>query len=272
MVSVWPSVATLSSNYEEMLRDGVCFIATEARKRPFHIQFPDRGSPVAPPVSFYDSTNPDARAYLWQEAARETTTLSASTCSGSTRAKPEIEPGQTDQSAPPCPAQVPRSSTAIRLDHARGGGVRRPCAMRGEEEILTFWSFSLGGAANGYGAAPSGREDIAPTFEALAAQIPAGPEHCASSGIPWWTTDIGGFHGGDPEDPDYRELVIRWFQYGPVVPDLSACTDTVSPRTTELTAGSHRRPERSLVVRRRGRIASSRSSFQDAASGSPRTS
>jgi alpha-D-xyloside xylohydrolase len=34
------------------------------------------------------------------------------------------------------------------------------------------------------------------------------------SGIPWWTTDIGGFHGGDPEDPEFRELLVRWFQFG----------------------------------------------------------
>jgi alpha-D-xyloside xylohydrolase len=36
----------------------------------------------------------------------------------------------------------------------------------------------------------------------------------ALSGIPWWTSDIGGFFGGDPSDPAYRELFIRWFQYG----------------------------------------------------------
>ena len=38
------------------------------------------------------------------------------------------------------------------------------------------------------------------------------------SGIPWWTTDIGGFHGGDPRDPAYQELMVRWFQYGVFCP------------------------------------------------------
>jgi alpha-D-xyloside xylohydrolase len=37
-------------------------------------------------------------------------------------------------------------------------------------------------------------------------------------GIPWWTTDIGGFYGGDPEDPTFRELIIRWFQFGVFCP------------------------------------------------------
>lgn len=38
------------------------------------------------------------------------------------------------------------------------------------------------------------------------------------AGIPWWTTDIGGFHGGDPTDPDFQELLVRWFEYGTFCP------------------------------------------------------
>ena len=38
------------------------------------------------------------------------------------------------------------------------------------------------------------------------------------AGIPWWTTDIGGFHGGDPGDPAFQELLIRWFEYGTFCP------------------------------------------------------
>ena len=38
------------------------------------------------------------------------------------------------------------------------------------------------------------------------------------AGIPWWTTDIGGFHGGNPDDPAFRELLIRWFCYGTFCP------------------------------------------------------
>jgi alpha-D-xyloside xylohydrolase len=37
-------------------------------------------------------------------------------------------------------------------------------------------------------------------------------------GIPWWTTDIGGFHGGVTADPDFRELLVRWFQFGTFCP------------------------------------------------------
>jgi alpha-D-xyloside xylohydrolase len=36
--------------------------------------------------------------------------------------------------------------------------------------------------------------------------------------MPYWTTDIGGFIIGNPDDPGYRELFIRWFQYGAFCP------------------------------------------------------
>lgn len=49
-------------------------------------------------------------------------------------------------------------------------------------------------------------------------------ESCSSekeqdmSGLPYWTTDIGGFLGGDTNDAAYRELFVRWFQYGAFCP------------------------------------------------------
>jgi len=48
-------------------------------------------------------------------------------------------------------------------------------------------------------------------------QIPAGLNY-SLSGLPYWTTDIGGFVSGDPKDPKYRELFIRWFQFGTFCP------------------------------------------------------
>jgi len=59
--------------------------------------------------------------------------------------------------------------------------------------------------------------DINGDWETFRRQIPAGLNFCAS-GIPYWNTDIGGFFGHDPADPDYRELFIRWFQFGAFTP------------------------------------------------------
>ena len=38
------------------------------------------------------------------------------------------------------------------------------------------------------------------------------------SGIPWWTSDIGGFRGGDPASSDFQQLIVRWFQFGAFCP------------------------------------------------------
>jgi alpha-D-xyloside xylohydrolase len=40
----------------------------------------------------------------------------------------------------------------------------------------------------------------------------------AMSGIPWWTTDIGGFFGGQTRSEEFRELIVRWFQFGVFCP------------------------------------------------------
>src|SRR5260370_23171164 len=87
----------------------------------------------------------------------------------------------------------------------------------GESAILNLCRSAWTGSQR-YGAAVwSG--DITSTFEALRAQVRAGL-NMGLSGIPWWTTDIGGFYGGDPESGAFRELLIRWFQYSTFCPLL----------------------------------------------------
>lgn len=63
--------------------------------------------------------------------------------------------------------------------------------------------------------------DIPTTFEELQKQVAAGLNFTAT-GIPYWTTDIGGYSGGDPSKKDYQELFIRWFQYGTFCPIFRA--------------------------------------------------
>jgi len=64
-------------------------------------------------------------------------------------------------------------------------------------------------------------------------QIPAGLNY-AMSGMPYWTTDIGGFiSGGNLKDPNFRELFIRWFQFGAFSP-IFRVHGTRSPSENEL--------------------------------------
>lgn len=61
--------------------------------------------------------------------------------------------------------------------------------------------------------------DISANWETLRRQIPAGLNF-GISGFPYWTTDVGGFFR--PRDQytsaAYRELLIRWFQFGAFSP------------------------------------------------------
>jgi len=45
------------------------------------------------------------------------------------------------------------------------------------------------------------------------AQIPAGL-HAGMAGLGWWTTDIGGFYQGHGGSPEFKELLMRWFEFG----------------------------------------------------------
>ncbi|GAA4327128.1 hypothetical protein GCM10023149_30360 [Mucilaginibacter gynuensis] len=63
--------------------------------------------------------------------------------------------------------------------------------------------------------------DIECTFWNFKNQVPQGINACAS-GIPYWTSDIGGYHykWGAPDwsKPENRELFTRWFQFGAFSP------------------------------------------------------
>ncbi len=62
--------------------------------------------------------------------------------------------------------------------------------------------------------------DIAGEWNNLKASIPAGLSF-SMSGIPYWTTDIGGFwvkYPGGHKNPAYKELFTRWYQYGAFCP------------------------------------------------------
>ena len=63
--------------------------------------------------------------------------------------------------------------------------------------------------------------DITCTWNAYKNQVPQGINACAS-GIPYWTSDIGGYHfhwtAPDWSTPTNRELFTRWFQFGTFSP------------------------------------------------------
>ena len=85
----------------------------------------------------------------------------------------------------------------------------------GETEVLSLVRCAWAGSQK-YGALTwSG--DIHSSFRAMREQLQAGL-NMSVAGIPWWTSDIGGFLGGDISDPKFRELLVRWFEWGAFCP------------------------------------------------------
>ena len=90
-------------------------------------------------------------------------------------------------------------------------------AGEGQQNIVNLLRCAWAGSQR-YGALVwSG--DIDSSFESLRNQLAAGL-NMGLAGIPWWTTDIGGFHGGVNSDPSFRECLIRWFQFATFSPVL----------------------------------------------------
>jgi alpha-D-xyloside xylohydrolase len=205
MVSVWPSVNPDSENYYEMDRSGL--LIGNVRSLPVNMPFWDKGAKSQVFVRFYDSTNPAARRYVWEKVSQGygrygIRAFWLDAC------EPEMLPEdpESDLFHLGAGAEV---HNAYPREHARG--FAEGLWANGEKEILTLCRSAWAGSQR-YGAAVwSG--DIDSTFEVLAEQIPAGL-NIGIAGIPWWTTDIGGFKGGDPSSPYFRELIVRWFQFG----------------------------------------------------------
>ncbi|MDA8297865.1 MAG: family 31 glucosidase [Actinomycetota bacterium] len=209
MVSIWPTVNPKSRNYEEMERRGLLIDSTCGL--PLHLTFWDKGDDIGHTfVRYYDATNPQARRFVWDQVSEGygrygIRAFWLDAC------EPEMRPEDPGRNLLYLGKGDAVQSVYPR-EHARG--FAEGLQAEGEEPLLLCRSAWAG--SQRYGAAVwSG--DIASTFEAFADQIPAGL-NIAISGIPWWTTDIGGFHGGDPRTDYFRELVVRWFQFAVFCP------------------------------------------------------
>jgi alpha-D-xyloside xylohydrolase len=230
MVSIWPSVNPLSENYRELEGRGL-LVGTEAGV-PFHAPWVDKGYGTEMPVAFYDATDPQAREFIWAKVKENYHDLGVKAF-WLDACEPEIRPGHPSNlrfhTGPG--AEVFNSYPA---EHARAfhEGMR----AAGDDEVVLLCRSAWAGSQR-YGTAVwSG--DIPATFDSLRVQVRAGL-NVALSGIPWWTTDIGGFHGGDPGSPSYRELIVRWFQYGVFCPlfRLHGFRDPRMPLGPQMTGG-----------------------------------
>ena len=202
MVSVWPTVDQKSENYDYMMEHGY-LIRTE---RGYRLSMDFEGNTI-----HCDMTNPEARKYLWSKLSQNYGRYGIRTF-WLDEAEPEYSVYDFDNYRywlgsnlqigniyPRCYAQ------AVYEGQSAGG----------EKNFVNLLRCAWAGSQK-YGALVwSG--DIASTFRSMRNQLAAGLS-MGLAGIPWWTSDIGGFHGGNPKDEKFRELLVRWFQWGTFCP------------------------------------------------------
>lgn len=224
MVSIWPIMRKGGSNYAEMFEKGY-LLGNQAT---------------------YDAFNEKARQLYWKQAYEgifsngtdawwcDCTEPFEADWNGEYRLEPERRLiANTEQSKR---YLDPQYINAYSLQHSKGiyEGQRNTTS---EKRVVNLTRSAYAGQQR-YGTITwSG--DISANWETLKKQIPGGLNFCAS-GLPYWTVDIGAFFvkkgeqwfwDGDYEngcdDLGYRELYVRWFQYGAFLPMFrSHGTDT----------------------------------------------
>lgn len=224
MVSIWPTVDRESENYEEMLEKGY-LIRTE---RGFRTGLNFEGATI-----HYDATNPAARKYLWQKAKKNYYDKGIEIF-WLDEAEPEYTAYDFDNYRYYLGTDL-EIGNIYPVDYART--FYEGMEQAGQKNIVNLLRCAWAGSQK-YGTLVwSG--DIASSFESMKNQLAAGL-NMGLAGIPWWTTDIGGFHGGNPEDPAFRELFVRWFQWGAFCPVMRLHGDR-EPRQPQYgtTGGAH---------------------------------
>lgn len=202
MVSVWPTVDYRSENYKEMKARG--FLLRNDRGFPITLNY--MGNTVV-----YDAFNPKARDYVW-EKIKKNYYKKGIRIFWLDEAEPEFTEYSFDIVRN---YEGPHSANGnfFPVEYART--FYEGMEKEGQENIINLLRCAWAGSQR-YGALVwSG--DIHSSFASMRAQITAGL-NMGIAGIPWWTTDIGGFYGGCGSDPDFRELFARWFAYGTFCP------------------------------------------------------
>lgn len=202
MVSIWPTVDYRSENFDEM----------KARGLLIHVE---SGIPIAMDFQgntlHYDATNPEAREYVWNKAKKNYYDKG-------------IRVFWLDEAEPEYMVYDFENYRYHQGSNVQVGNIYPVMYAKtffdgmkaeGQENIINLLRCAWAGSQR-YGALVwSG--DIKSSFKSLQCQFAAGL-NMGLAGIPWWTTDIGGFFGANIHDPEFHELLVRWFEYGTFCP------------------------------------------------------
>lgn len=198
IVSMWPTINENSENYHHMSENNMLMRTSRGSDRVFN---------------FYgwqaeiDVTNPATREYVWSKL-KENYIDNGVDALWFDEAEPEVHPEQFDNliwhkgRADMVALLYPYYYSKLAYDGFKS---------MGRDDIITLTRCAYLGSQKYASLVWSG--DIPSTFESLSHQVKAGL-NMAMCGIPWWNTDIGGFYGADIQSDYFRELIVRWFQFG----------------------------------------------------------
>ena len=224
MISVWGKFYPGTKNFEAMRTQGFLYGLNLAEGLRDWV-----GTEGGYPYTFYDAFNPEAGKLFWSQMERslfrkhvDAWWLDAP--------EPDLLPtptldGQRSHMHPTALGSGSRMLNAYSLVNSKTVYEgQRQAAPDQRVFILTRSAF----AGNQHYGAAVWSGDITSTWTALRLQIPAGLG-LSVSGIPYWTMDIGGFsvparfaaeHPTAEDTEEWRELNVRWFQFGTFVPLL----------------------------------------------------
>ena len=204
IVSVWPSVDRRSENFGPMLERGLLMRTERGALQTYDYQ----GDCVE-----IDAFNPEARKYVWDVCKRNYYDLG-------------IDAFWLDNSEPDlgvydfehyryCDGPALAVSNLYPQMFSRAFYDEMKALGRGP--VVNLLRCGWAGSQKYGNVIWSG--DIPSTFEAFYDQLQCGL-NMGLAGIPWWSTDIGGFMTDDVDDPDFRQLLIRWYQFAVYSPVL----------------------------------------------------
>jgi alpha-D-xyloside xylohydrolase len=201
-VSVWPTIDEKASTFGEMADKG--YLVGCDRGNGLHMTW--LGNTV-----FFDATNPGAQKFVWQQCKKNYYDKGIKIF-WLDEAEPEYGPYDWDiyrYYAGP----VQQCANIYPEMYAKGfaDGLKEA----GEKDTMSLVRCAWAGSQK-YGVL-TWTGDVHSDWRAFKEQLQCGL-NMSMAGIPWWTTDIGGFVGGDAKNADFRELLVRWFAWGVFCP------------------------------------------------------
>lgn len=202
VVSVWPTIDERSENFGKMNDMG--YLVNADRGNPDHMTW--MGNTI-----FYDATHPGAQKFVW-ERCKENYYKLGIRCFWLDEAEPEYGPYDFDNYRYYAGPALQCTNT-YPVGYAKG--FYEGLKAEGEKNVMSLVRCAWAGSQK-YGVLTwSG--DIYSSFRSMREQLQAGL-NMGMAGIPWWTSDIGGFLGGDIKDKNFQELLVRWFAWSAFCP------------------------------------------------------